>query len=280
MKNLDQLSQTWNRSISKDPVLVSNKKFKRKSREPKRLCSDPEPDRARSFPADGSDVDSADEAAPLRRQLMQAESRSAGILSGLTEGGDTRAHSGALDMRIGINVPSITPKLTQVPSPSLSEISHWSPTISQPLTHRLRPGHRSTFSLSASTSSSLSLEPALTGLPMPRTPQSSQSQEHLEPQAQSPRDSPRKRAGLNEDGPGPGHEHEHEHGLGHGLGLGLGLGLGHGPAHAHAHGHGHGHGRIPEVKAVQQTRRLLANARERTRVHTISAAFEALRKQE
>ncbi|XP_065109909.2 transcription factor atoh8 [Paramisgurnus dabryanus] len=34
-----------------------------------------------------------------------------------------------------------------------------------------------------------------------------------------------------------------------------------------------------EIKAVQQTRRLLANARERTRVHTISAAFEALRKQ-
>ncbi len=32
-------------------------------------------------------------------------------------------------------------------------------------------------------------------------------------------------------------------------------------------------------RAVQQTRRLLANARERTRVHTISAAFEALRKQ-
>ncbi|XP_068957177.1 transcription factor ATOH8 isoform X3 [Petaurus breviceps papuanus] len=35
-----------------------------------------------------------------------------------------------------------------------------------------------------------------------------------------------------------------------------------------------------EIKAIQQTRRLLANARERTRVHTISAAFEALRKQE
>ncbi|XP_056625344.1 transcription factor atoh8 [Triplophysa dalaica] len=34
-----------------------------------------------------------------------------------------------------------------------------------------------------------------------------------------------------------------------------------------------------QIKAVQQTRRLLANARERTRVHTISAAFEALRKQ-
>jgi len=38
-------------------------------------------------------------------------------------------------------------------------------------------------------------------------------------------------------------------------------------------------GCVPEIKAVQQTRRLLANARERTRVHTISAAFEALRKQ-
>uniref|UniRef100_A0ACB8FKE6 Uncharacterized protein n=1 Tax=Sphaerodactylus townsendi TaxID=933632 RepID=A0ACB8FKE6_9SAUR len=34
-----------------------------------------------------------------------------------------------------------------------------------------------------------------------------------------------------------------------------------------------------EGRALQQTRRLLANARERTRVHTISAAFEALRKQ-
>ncbi|XP_062846724.1 transcription factor atoh8-like [Trichomycterus rosablanca] len=38
-------------------------------------------------------------------------------------------------------------------------------------------------------------------------------------------------------------------------------------------------GIVNEIKAVQQTRRLLANARERTRVHTISAAFEALRKQ-
>ncbi|XP_072432225.1 transcription factor atoh8 isoform X2 [Chiloscyllium punctatum] len=38
-------------------------------------------------------------------------------------------------------------------------------------------------------------------------------------------------------------------------------------------------GASTEIKAIQQTRRLLANARERTRVHTISAAFEALRKQ-
>ncbi|KAF4085602.1 hypothetical protein AMELA_G00097050 [Ameiurus melas] len=38
-------------------------------------------------------------------------------------------------------------------------------------------------------------------------------------------------------------------------------------------------GVVTEIRAIQQTRRLLANARERTRVHTISAAFEALRKQ-
>ncbi|XP_043918263.1 protein atonal homolog 8 [Protopterus annectens] len=42
---------------------------------------------------------------------------------------------------------------------------------------------------------------------------------------------------------------------------------------------GEGSGVSSEIKAIQQTRRLLANARERTRVHTISAAFEALRKQ-
>ncbi|XP_039222663.1 protein atonal homolog 8 isoform X1 [Crotalus tigris] len=44
-------------------------------------------------------------------------------------------------------------------------------------------------------------------------------------------------------------------------------------------GGGGGSGAGTEMKALQQTRRLLANARERTRVHTISAAFEALRKQ-
>uniref|UniRef100_A0A8C7DWD7 Protein atonal homolog 8 n=1 Tax=Naja naja TaxID=35670 RepID=A0A8C7DWD7_NAJNA len=44
-------------------------------------------------------------------------------------------------------------------------------------------------------------------------------------------------------------------------------------------GSGSGSGAASEIKALQQSRRLLANARERTRVHTISAAFEALRKQ-
>uniref|UniRef100_UPI0037E99F7D transcription factor atoh8 n=1 Tax=Semicossyphus pulcher TaxID=241346 RepID=UPI0037E99F7D len=265
MKNPHQLSNTWNRSIRKEPILVSNKKFKRKSREPKRLFSGPEPDRTRTFPADGSDVDSADDACgrspPLQGQLMVSrEAESAGILSGLTEGSGATAQSGAIDMRIGINVPSITSKLSQVPcSPfSPAEISHWPPTISQPLSHRLKLGLRSTLPLSSSTSSSLSLgqqafplEPPLSGppaaLPLSRTPHTPQCQEHLELQVQSPKESPRKRANPSADGPGSG--------------------PGSGPGH------------VPEVKAIQQTRRLLANARERTRVHTISAAFEALRKQ-
>ncbi|XP_034545206.1 protein atonal homolog 8 [Notolabrus celidotus] len=255
MKNPHQLTNTWTRSISKDPVLVSNKKFKRKSREPKRLFSEPHPDRTRAFPADGSDVDSADEGGPIsrlgppQRQLMDAGSRSAGMVS---EGGIPSAHSGALDMRIGFNVPSITSRLTQAPPSPLPEISHWPPTISQPLTHRLRLS-RSTLPPSIPTTSSLSMEPPLAGLlavpPGSRTSQNPLSQEHLEPQVQPPQDSPRNRAGLCDDDPG--------------------LGLGPGPAP----------GRVPEVKAIQQTRRLLANARERTRVHTISAAFEALRKQ-
>ncbi|XP_041653658.1 protein atonal homolog 8 [Cheilinus undulatus] len=86
------------------------------------------------------------------------------------------------------------------------------------------------------------LENSTPALPtsLPATPHVPHApQDQLEPQVVSSQESPRKRAGLNADG----------------------------------------HGRVPEVKAIQQTRRLLANARERTRVHTISAAFEALRKQ-
>ncbi|XP_022612869.1 protein atonal homolog 8 [Seriola dumerili] len=265
MKNPHPLSDTWNRSMNKDPVLVSvpgtNKKFKRKSREPKRLFSGVEPERIKTYPADMSDVDSVDDTqmeacdvgrlAPLQRQLMMSQegtARTMGTLSGLPEANMAPAQSGAIDMRIGINVPAITSKLSQFP-----EISHWPTAISQPLSNRLKLGIRSTFPLSTSTSSSshshspshqaFSLEPPLSdqaaALPLPRTSQTSQCHEHVEPQVQSPKDSPRKRVGVSSDGPG----------------------------------------RLPEVKAIQQTRRLLANARERTRVHTISAAFEALRKQ-
>lgn len=271
MKNPHPLSNTWNRSINKDPVLISvpstNKKFKRKSREPKRLFSNPEPERMKTYPANMSTMDSVDDTqteacnvsrlAPLHRQLMMSQEGMAsttGILSGLPEGNVAPAQSAAIDMRIGINVPAITSKLSQLPtSPfSSSEISHWPTAISQPLSNRLKLGLRSTFPLSTSTSSShshspshqtFSLEPPLSGqsaaLSVPRASQTSQCHEHVEPQVQSPKESPRKRVGVSADGPG----------------------------------------HLPEVKAIQQTRRLLANARERTRVHTISAAFEALRKQ-
>lgn len=249
--------------MNKEPVLISvpgsNKKFKRKSREPKRLFSDPEPDRMKNYAADMSDVDSVDDSglAPLQRQLMMSQEAMAsttGILSGLPEGNVAPAQSGAIDMRIGINVPAITSKLSQLPASPFSspEISHWPPAISQPLSNRLKLGLCSTFPLSTSSSGSHSrspgqqaftLEPPLSGqtaaLPGPRASQTSQCHELAEAQVQSPKESPRKRVGMSEDGPG----------------------------------------RLPEVKAIQQTRRLLANARERTRVHTISAAFEALRKQ-
>lgn len=265
MKNPHPLSNTWNTSINKDPVLITvpgtNKKFKRKSREPKRLFSNPEPERMKTYPVDMSDVDSVDETeacnatklAPLQRQLMmsqEAMANTTGIPSGLQESDIAPAQSGAIDMRIGINVPAITSQLSQLPpSPFFNpEISHWPTAISQPLSNRLKLGLRSTFPVSTSSSSShshspshqiFSLEPALLGqstaIPAGRT---SQCLEHIKPQVQSPKDS-RKRVGVSDDG----------------------------------------QGRVPEAKAIQQTRRLLANARERTRVHTISAAFEALRKQ-
>ncbi|XP_042349917.1 protein atonal homolog 8 [Plectropomus leopardus] len=271
MKNPHPLSGTWSRSMNKEPVLMSvpdtNKKFKRKSREPKRVFSSPEPEHMKTYPANMSDVDSVDDTqaegchvsrlAPLERQLMVSQegmSSSTGAPSGPPEGSVAPAQSGAIDMRIGINVPAITSKLSQLPaSPfSNSEISHWPTAISQPLSNRLKLGLRSTFPLSSSSSSShshspshraFSLEPSLptqTGAPpAPRVSQTSQCHEHVEPQVQSPKELTRKRVGVSADGPG----------------------------------------RLPEVKAIQQTRRLLANARERTRVHTISAAFEALRKQ-
>lgn len=219
MKNPHPLNNTWNRSINKDAVLISmpgtNKKFKRKSREPKRLFSNPEPERMKTYPADLSDVDSGDDTqteacnvsrlAPLQRQLMmsqEAMASSTGMLSGLPERNVAPAQSGAIDMRIGINVPAITSKLSQLPASPFSnpEISHWPTAISQPLSNRLKLGLRSTYPLPTSTSSihshspshqAFSLEPSLSGhttaLPVPRASQTSQCHEHMEPQVQSPK---------------------------------------------------------------------------------------------
>ncbi|XP_068596793.1 transcription factor atoh8 [Brachionichthys hirsutus] len=219
MKNPHSLSNTCKRSIN-EPIQIStpgaNKKFKRKSREPKRLDS---------YPVDTSDVDSMEDVqtdvsmlAPLQRQLMMSQDATVPAAS------LAPTQSGAIDMRIGINVPAGPSHRPQLPAAAFAspEIAHWPPAIYQPLSSRLKLGFCSTPPLPQQAFS-------------PQTPQ----YHSQEPGLDSPQDSPRRQVGVSDDG----------------------------------------HGRLPEVKAIQQTRRLLANARERTRVHTISAAFEALRKQ-
>lgn len=251
MKNPHLLSNPWSRSANKEPPLISvpgsTKKFKRKSREPKRLLSSPGPDRIQTCRVDEDSGDAVQtEASTIhthRRPMMsQGASGSATGASGLAEGSVTPAQSGgAIDMRIGINLPAMTPSLSHLPASPFSslEIARWPVAIAQPLSGRLKQTLGSAFPPSASANGhspnhqAFSLEPPL---PASRVPQ---GYENVELQVQSPKESPRKRVGVNDDGPG----------------------------------------HLPELKAIQQTRRLLANARERTRVHTISAAFEALRKQ-
>ncbi|KAM9377416.1 transcription factor atoh8 [Pholidichthys leucotaenia] len=230
MKNPLPLTNSWTGSADKDPVLVTvpavNKKFKRKSREPKRLFSVPENDGIKGFSVD--DVDMVEDRGPVQKQLMFDST-----VPGLKEDILSSTQNDALDMRISSRVPSLASSGFSSP-----EISHWTPSISQPLSHRLRLGLQPPFPLSPR-HQVFSVESSVQGQSVPTAPQSSQSQDHEETRDPSPKESNRKRLSLSSDGPG----------------------------------------RLPEVKAIQQTRRLLANARERTRVHTISAAFEALRKQ-
>lgn len=203
MKNPHPLCNSWTRSITDEPALITapetNKKFKRKSREPKRL---------KSFPSESSDVDMTDDIqtcdismlAPLQRKLIMSQDMLAsapGILSGLPEGSLALAQSAAIDMRIGINLPAIPSKLAQLPASTFPrlEISQWPPAISQPLTNRLKLGLCSPFTLSTSASSSSSShspgqqEPSLaeqTGtLSGTRESQTSHYHNHMDPQVQS-----------------------------------------------------------------------------------------------
>lgn len=205
MKNPHPLCNTWTRSINDEPALITapetNKKFKRKSREPKRL---------KTFPSETSDVDMTDDIrtcdismlAPLQRKLIMSQDMMAsapGILSGLPEGSLALAQSTAIDMRIGINLPAIPSKLAQLPASTFPrlEISQWPPAISQPLTNRLKLGLCSPFTLSTSASSSSSSsshspgqqEPSLSGqtgtLSGTRASQTSQYHEHMDPQVHS-----------------------------------------------------------------------------------------------
>ncbi|XP_013886423.1 transcription factor atoh8 [Austrofundulus limnaeus] len=266
MKKPLPLSNSWNCSINEEPVLYTlpgaKKKLKRKSREPKRLFPSPESETIKTVLVDMSDGNSKDtgtgyvsKLAPFHGQLTMSQEMTINSTknpSGPPEDKMIPSQSGAIDMRIGINVPGISSRVSESPASPQShhEISNWPSSISQPLSNRFKFGIHSTFPLSASTSgthfsgcqgfSSAASPPEQSTAPfILRESQSSECLDHTETQVSSPKESPRKRVGVS----------------------------------SHARGH------FPEVKAIQQTRRLLANARERTRVHTISAAFEALRKQ-
>ncbi|XP_035985995.1 protein atonal homolog 8 isoform X3 [Fundulus heteroclitus] len=257
MKKNFPLNNYWNSTNNKESAMIAvpgtNKKFKRKSREPKRVFTSLE---SETFPVDISEVDCVDDnqmanfnkLAPLQRPLMISQDimdNSMGILSASQEDSTSPGQSGAIDMRVGINMQS--PKVSQSPASPLAynEISHWPISISQPLTNRLKLGLHSTLPLSEPASGTTSpghqafcWETSLPGqsaaMSISRAPH---CLDHVKTQEQ--KEFPRKEVGVDAD--------------------------------TRAH--------LPEVKAIQQTRRLLANARERTRVHTISAAFEALRKQ-
>lgn len=204
MKNPHPLCNTWTRAINEEPALIAvpetTKKFKRKSREPKRL---------KTYPPETSDVNMIDDIqreacnvsmlAPLQEKLFMSQDVMAdntGILSGLSEGNLALAQSTAIDMRIGINLPTIPSKLPQLPATTFSnlEISHWPTAISQPLSNRIKLGLCSPFPLSPSTSHSPSqqafaLEPSVSGqtatLPDPRASQTTHCHDHMEPQVQS-----------------------------------------------------------------------------------------------
>lgn len=197
-------TSTWTSSGTSQQVHVSgtNKKFKRKSREPKRLFMEA----ANSFPMDLSDTDSLDDPhmvmhhvaklAPLQRQLMMSQDAATNGTGVLPEESVAPGQSGAIDMRIGINVPSNGPSRSPDSPSSNHQISHWPPSISQPLSSRLKLGLPATFPLPSPTGPGsspghqmfpLDMPGQSAALTLPRTPQSSQCLEHVEVQLSSPK---------------------------------------------------------------------------------------------
>lgn len=171
MKKPLPLTNSWNCSINEEPVLLTlpgtKKKIKRKSREPKRLFPSTETETIQNFLVDMSNGDSQDtqmemgyvnKLAPFHGQLMLSQEmmvNSAKSLSGMPEDKSVPGQSGAIDMRIGINMAAISSQVSRPPASPRShhEISNWPSSISQPLSSRFKLGLHSTFPLSASTSS-------------------------------------------------------------------------------------------------------------------------------
>lgn len=259
MKKSISLNCCLNSTTKNESVAVSvpgtKKKLKRKSREPKRLFTALKTESMIRFPVDVSEIDCVGDTqmvnfsklAPFHRPLMMShdvKANSRDILSAKQDC-SSPGHSGAIDMRVGINMSSVSPEVSQSPASPLSyhEISHWPISISQPLTNRLKLGLHSTLPLSEPASGSTSHGHQKfcweSSVPGQSVTVAVPSLDHMKTQVSEQKETTRKRVGVDVDT----------------------------------------RARLPEVKAIQQTRRLLANARERTRVHTISAAFEALRKQ-
>lgn len=171
MKKSISLNYYLNSTNKNESVAVSvpgTKKFKRKSREPKRLFTGLKTESMIRFPVDMSEIDGVGETqmvnfselAPLHRPLMMSHdviANSRGILSAKQDC-TAPGHSGAIDMRVGINMSSVSPTVSQSPGSPLSyhEISHWPISISQPLTNRLKLGLHSSLPLSEPTSGNTS----------------------------------------------------------------------------------------------------------------------------
>ncbi|XP_056140632.1 transcription factor atoh8 [Lampris incognitus] len=284
------LADDWTKSVSGNQSAASvvavpsvNKKFKRKSREPKRLCKSITDQLAMKSIRRTAEEDSAHDAweeacndnhlAPVHRQLMPHKPMPGALLPGLPEGKpvitSSVCQSGAIDMRIGSNVPAIMAKLSQIPVSPFAN-THLSPrqctgSQSQSSSHKL--SLTSNFPPVTPANTSQDDPSPSTHQPYPYLSDTSLSNRLRVNQAWGERAIPLVLPGASQTQPnGSTSEHQADSAK---ESLRKRMGVGADPSS----------GRVPEIKALQQTRRLLANARERTRVHTISAAFEALRKQ-
>lgn len=164
---------------------ASNKKFKRKSQEPKKMkvCADDMFD-TDAIAATQSDECKSSGSAPLpHRQMVGSQDTMADaseITSGLTEE-TAEDQSSAIDMTIGIKVPAVPSKMSLLPgSPSFSHHHHplsaWPQTVSQPLSNKFTHGLCPTLSPTTSTSSrpspacrnlAFSLQPSSSGQAAP-----------------------------------------------------------------------------------------------------------------
>ncbi|CAL8264302.1 unnamed protein product [Lota lota] len=279
MRNPHGLADEWNKSNSTkaDGSVVSvpgmNKKFKRKSRKPKRLYNSALDNSVgmEDFQEDNVLADENHEElcvlghqTPVpKHSFLQKPATASPRITPDGKQPVTSSQNDALDMRIGNHVPAITAKLSQSPVFQLPHLrtSRWFTSVSQ------HQSNGSTFGPALGfptlNTANTSHDPA----PIIHHPHS-YSQDRSLPSHLSGSQERGERAIILPVSTGAYQTEQNGHST-DSQDDSPKPGIGPDPTP----------GCVPEIKAVQQTRRLLANARERTRVHTISAAFEALRKQ-